>query len=109
MDTSKCIQKTFLRMKRENVWYLEKAIRKPAIRLESGGVEAMLRKLSVKCNVSHFHPHRFRRTCATTALSRGMPIEQVQKMLGHEEINTTLTYISITDSTVKNSHRQYMG
>lgn len=62
-----------------------------------------------KCNVSHCHPHRFRRTCATTALPKGMPIEQVQKMLGHEEINTTLTYISITDSTVKNSHRKYMG
>lgn len=43
------------------------------------------------------------------SVSKGMPIEQVQKMLGHEEINTTLTYISITDSTLKNSHRKYMG
>ena len=85
------------------------SIRKPAVRLESGGVEAMLRKLGEKCNVPHCHPHRFRRSCATTALSKGMPIEQVQKMLGHEEISTTLTYIAITDSTVKNSHRKYLG
>ena len=99
----------YLKSRDDNNPALFVSIRKPAVRLESGGVEAMLRKLSMKCNVPKCHPHRFRRTCATAALSKGMPIEQVQKMLGHEEINTTLTYISITDSTVKNSHRKYMG
>ncbi len=99
----------YLKFRDDNNPALFVSIRKPAVRLESGGVEAMLRKLSMKCNVPKCHLHRFRRTCATAALSKGMPIEQVQKMLGHEEINTTLTYISITDSTVKNSHRKYMG
>lgn len=99
----------YLKSRDDNNPALFVSIRKPAVRLESGGVEAMLRKLSMKCNVPKCNPHRFRRTCATAALSKGMPIEQVQKMLGHEEINTTLTYISITDSTVKNSHRKYMG
>lgn len=85
------------------------SIRKPATRLEEGGVEAMLRKLGERCNVTRCHPHRWRRTCASAALSKGMPIEQVQKMLGHEEISTTLTYLMITDSTVKSSHRKYLG
>ena len=52
---------------------------------------------------------RWRRTCASAALSKGTPIEQVQKMLGHEEISTTLTYLMITDSTVKSSHRKNLG
>ena len=99
----------YLNNRDDNNLALFVSIRKPAVRLESGGVEAMLRKLGEKCNVPHCHPHRFRRSCATTALSKGMPIEQVQKMLGHEEISTTLTYIAITDSTVKNSHRKYLG
>lgn len=85
------------------------SIRKPATRITTGGMEIMMRRLGVRTNVDHCHPHRFRRSCATTALEKGMPIEQVQKMLGHEQINTTLLYVRVQDSTVKNSHRRYLG
>jgi site-specific recombinase XerD len=99
----------YLKSRDDNNPALFVSIRKPATRLEEGGVEAMLRKLGERCNVTRCHPHRWRRTCASAALSKGMPIEQVQKMLGHEEISTTLTYLMITDSTVKSSHRKYLG
>lgn len=85
------------------------SIRKPATRITTGGMEIMMRRLGVRTNVDHCHPHRFRRSCATTALEKGMPIEQVQRMLGHEQINTTLLYVRVQDSTVKNSHRRYLG
>ena len=99
----------YLKSRDDNNPALFVSIRKPATRLEEGGVEAMLRKLGERCNVTRCHPHRWRRTCASAALSKGMPIEQVQKMLGHEEISTTLIYLMITDSTVKSSHRKYLG
>lgn len=85
------------------------SIRKPAKRLTEGGIEIMLKRLGLRCNVDHCHPHRYRRSCATAALEKGMPIEQVQRMLGHQQISTTLLYTVIKDSTVKNSHRKYLG
>ena len=85
------------------------SIRKPAKRLTEGGIEIMLKRLGIRCNVDHCHPHRYRRSCATAALEKGMPIEQVQRMLGHQQISTTLLYTVIKDSTVKNSHRKYLG
>ena len=60
-------------------------IRNPYRRLKAGGVEIMLRKMGEQCEVDHVHPHKFRRTMVTTAIDRGMPIEQVQKLLGHEK------------------------
>ena len=85
------------------------SIRKPATRLTAGGVEVMMSRLGKRCDVEKCHPHRCRRTCATSALEKGMPLEQVQKMLGHEQIATTLLYCRVQDSTVKNSHRKYLG
>lgn len=85
------------------------SIRHPAKRLTAGGVEIMLKRMGLKCNVEKCHPHRFRRSCACAALDKGMPIEQVQVMLGHEQISTTLTYLVIKESNVKNSHRKYLG
>ena len=66
-------------------------ISNPRRRLKTGGVEIMLKKMGEQCEVKHVHPHKFRRTMATTAIDRGMPIKQVQKLLGHEKIDTTLT------------------
>ena len=85
------------------------SIRKPATRITEGGMEIMMRRLGVRTNVEKCHPHRFRRSCASTALEKGMPLEQVQLMLGHSNISTTLLYTVIKDSTVKNSHRKYLG
>ena len=85
------------------------SIRKPASRLTSGGIEIMLKRMGVQCNVNHCHPHRFRRTLATTAINKGMPIEQVQRLLGHEKMDTTLRYAMVQQCNVKLSHRKYIG
>ncbi len=77
-------------------------------RLTSSGVEVMLRCLGKKCGIENVHPHRFRRTAATLALKRGMPIEQVQKMLGHESIETTTIYAQSNMDDVQASHNKYV-
>lgn len=84
-------------------------LRSPYNRLEIGGVESRLKKLGETIQVEKVHPHKFRRTMATTAIDKGMPIEQVQKLLGHEKIDTTLHYAMVKQSNVKNAHRKYIG
>ncbi len=69
----------------------------------------MLKKMGEQYDVHHVHPHKFRRTMATTAIDKGMPIEQVQRLLGHEKIETTLHYAMVKQSNVKSAHRKYIG
>ena len=85
------------------------SLRAPHKRLDIGGVEYMLRKLGREADVSNVHPHRFRRTLATRAIDKGMPIEQVQRLLGHKKIDTTMCYALVNQSNVKNAHRRYVG
>lgn len=82
--------------------------RAPHNRLQIGGVEAMLRKLGRTLGVGRVHPHKFRRTLATRAIDKGMPIEQVQVLLGHKKIDTTLRYAMVDQRNVKASHRKYL-
>lgn len=77
-------------------------------RLAIGSIESMVRELGTRAGIKDVHPHKFRRTAATTALRRGMPIEQVQQMLGHESIATTLIYAKIADDAVKQAHKRLM-
>lgn len=84
-------------------------LKEPHDRLEIGGVETRLKKLGNMIEIEKVHPHKFRRTMATTAIDKGMPIEQVQKLLGHEKIDTTLNYAMVKQSNVKNAHRKYIG
>ena len=79
-----------------------------ATRLSIGGVETRLRNLGRGCGVSRVHPHKFRRTLATHAIDKGMPIEQVQKLLGHARIDTTMHYAMVNQNNVKASHRKYL-
>lgn len=81
----------------------------PFNRLSIAGVERFLRNLGERSQVQHVHPHKFRRTMATMAIEKGMPIEQVQKLLGHSKIDTTLHYALVNQSNVKISHRRYIG
>ena len=83
------------------------SLTKPFNRLSISGVEKRLRVLGDRINVTKVHPHKFRRTLATTAIDRGMPIEQVQKLLGHEKIDTTLHYAMVGQNNVRISHRKY--
>jgi len=82
---------------------------KPYKRLQISGVEIRLRELGKKLNIDKVHPHKFRRTLATKAIDKGMPIEQVQELLGHEKIDTTLQYAMVNRNNIKNSHRRYIG
>ena len=79
-----------------------------ASRLSIGGIEARLRELGRSCGVGRVHPHKFRRTLATHAIDKGMPIEQVQKLLGHARIDTTMHYAMVNQNNVKASHRKYL-
>lgn len=81
----------------------------PHGRLSISGVEKVLRKLGAEAEIVKVHPHRFRRTLATMAIDKGMPIEQVQKLLGHVKIDTTMHYAMVNQSNVKNAHRKYIG
>ena len=82
---------------------------KPHDRLTVAGVQYMLRQLGQRAGVENVHPHRFRRTIATDLLNRGMPIEQVQRLLGHQRIDTTMMYAQVKQSNVKIAHRKYVG
>lgn len=82
---------------------------KPHARLKISGVEIRLRKLGRKLNMERIHPHKFRRTMATRAIDKGMPIEQVQKLLGHQQIDTTMQYAMVNQTNVKMSHRKFIS
>ena len=84
-------------------------LRYPYARLQIGGVENRLKQMGEELDIHKVHPHKFRRTMATVAIDKGMPIEQVQKLLGHEKIDTTLHYAMVKQSNVKNAHRKYIG
>lgn len=85
------------------------SLHRPFKRLEISGVEARLRKLGDDSGVKHVHPHKFRRTLATKAIDKGMPIEQVQVLLGHSKIDTTLCYAQVDQDNVKRSHRKFIS
>ena len=82
---------------------------KPFDRLQISGVEIRLRKIGRELSFKKVHPHKFRRTLATMAIDKGMPIEQVQQLLGHQSIDTTLQYAMVNQNNVKESHRRYIG
>ncbi len=81
----------------------------PHERLKISGVEIRLRMLGRKLNIEKVHPHKFRRSMATKAIDKGMPIEQVQRLLGHQQIDTTMHYAMVNQNNVKNSHRKYIA
>lgn len=78
-------------------------------RLLIGGVETRLREIGRRADIQKVHPHKFRRTLATRAIDKGMPIEQVQRLLGHVKIDTTMHYAMVNQTNVKNSHRKFIG
>lgn len=81
----------------------------PHDRLKISGVELRLRRLGRKLELERIHPHKIRRSMATRAIDKGMPIEQVQKILGHSQIDTTMQYAMVNQTNVKTSHQKYMS
>ena len=85
------------------------SLKAPHERLQIGGVEYRLRELGKRLSLPRVHPHKFRRTLATMAIDKGMPVEQLQRLLGHQRIDTTLQYAMVKQSNVKLAHRKYIG
>jgi hypothetical protein len=81
----------------------------PYERLQISGVEIRLRQMGKDLNIPKVHPHKFRRTLATMAIDKGMPIEQVQHLLGHQSLDTTLQYAMVNQNNVKLSHHKFIG
>lgn len=85
------------------------SLKAPHGRLKIGGIEVRLREFGKRLGLQKVHPHKFRRTLATMAIDKGMPIEQLQQLLGHRKIDTTLQYAMVKQSNVKIAHRKYIG
>ena len=83
-------------------------LQQPHARLKISGVEIRLRQLGCRLNIPRVHPHKFRRTLATVAIDKGMPVEQVQQLLGHSKIDTTMHYAMVNQSNVKESHKRFI-
>lgn len=98
----------YLRSRADNNPALFVSLNGSGDRISIGDVESRLRQLGKKAGVNRVHPHKFRRTLATHAIDKGMPIEQVQKLLGHARIDTTMHYAMVNQSNVKASHRRYL-
>lgn len=84
-------------------------LRAPHERIQIGGIEFRLREMGKQLDIPKVHPHKFRRTLATMAIDKGMPIEQLQRLLGHQRIDTTLQYAMVKQSNVKAAHKKYIG
>lgn len=99
----------YLKTRTDNTPALFVSLLQPYKRLEISGIEIMLRNLGKELGLQKVHPHKFRRTLATKAIDKGMPIEQVQTLLGHQKIDTTMEYAMVDQENVKNSHKKYIG
>jgi len=98
----------YLNSRTDNNPALFVSLLRPYDRLKISGVEIRLRELGKKINIKKIHPHKFRRTMATKAIDKGMPIEQVQVLLGHRKIDTTLQYAMVNQNNVRNSHKRFI-
>lgn len=99
----------YLNSRSDNNPALFVSLKVPHGRLQIGGIETRLRKFGKQLGLHRVHPHKFRRTLATMAIDKGMPIEQLQQLLGHKKIDTTLQYAMVKQSNVKIAHRKYIG
>lgn len=99
----------YLKSRNDNNPALFVTLDAPYNRIKISGIEIRMRKLGRSLGLNRIHPHKFRRTMATRAIDKGMPIEQVQKILGHSQIDTTMQYAIVNQNNVKASHRKYMA
>lgn len=101
--------RNYLDSRKDNNKALFVSLKAPYNRIGINGIECRLRKIGERLNIKKVHPHKFRRTLATVAIDKGMPIEQVQRLLGHEKVDTTLKYAMVKQSNVKTAHQKYIG
>lgn len=101
--------KNYLDSRTDNNNALFTSLRAPYERVKIGGIEVRLRELGKKLGIPKVHPHKFRRTLATMAIDKGMPVEQLQRLLGHQRIDTTMQYAMVKQQNVKMAHKKYIG
>ena len=106
---SKLHIKNYLANRKDDNEALFVTLKSPWTRVTIGGIESRIRHLGAMVGIKKAHPHKFRRTLATNAIDKGMPIEQLQKLLGHERIDTTLHYAMVKQTNVKLAHKMYVG
>ena len=106
---SKLHLQDYIKVRTDNNPALFVTLDAPYDRLKISGVEIRMRQLGRRANIVRIHPHKFRRTMATRAIDKGMPIEQVQKILGHSQIDTTMQYAMVNQNNVKTSHQKYIS
>ena len=106
-DKAKLYLKQYLKKRADDNPALFVSQKGPYIRMSANAHERILRELGEKAGVEKVHPHRLRRTCATRAINRGMPLEQVQQLLGHNNIGTTMIYVNVDQNAVKLNHKKY--
>ena len=99
----------YLSNRKDNNQALFVTLDAPFDRLKISGVEIRMRRLGRSLSMDKIHPHKFRRTMATRAIDKGMPIEQVQKLLGHSQIDTTMQYAIVNQTNVKTSHQKFIS
>lgn len=99
----------YLESRTDNNPALFVSLKSPFERLKIGGIEVRIKQIGQKLGIKKAHPHKFRRTLATTVIDKGMPIEQLQRLLGHKRIDTTLMYAMVKQSNVKLAHRKFIG
>lgn len=101
--------KDYLENRKGDSKYLFCSLQSPYLKLNESGLEITVRRLKKLSGIDDIHPHRFRRTCATIASKRGMKIEEIQKMLGHEDLGTTQIYVQVNTEDIRKSHERYMN
>lgn len=106
---AKLHMKEYLESRKDDNPALFVTLDSPYDRLKISGVEIRIRELGRRLHLTKIHPHKFRRTMATRAIDKGMPIEQVQKILGHSQIDTTMQYAIVNQGNVKASHQRYIA
>ena len=99
----------YLKSRKDNNPALFVSLANPHNRLKINGIESRLKVLGKSLGIERVHPHKFRRTLATMAIDKGMPIEQLQQLLGHQRIDTTLQYAMVKQSNVKLAHKKFIG
>lgn len=110
LNSKACIHlQKYLDSRTDNNPALFISCKRPYQRLSKEGIEAMLRDIGHASGVDHVHPHRFRRTMATNALNRGMPVQEVRQLLGHEKMDTTMIYCTVSQEGVRLSHKKYIA
>ena len=108
-DRTNMYMKEYLESRTDDNPALFVSLRSPHKRLTKSGIETMIRETGKRSGVSKAHPHRFRRTAATNALNRGMPVQEVAQMLGHSKLETTMVYCTVNADGVKYHHKKYLS